>query len=208
MGEPRFEARQTVTRAPALNPKPYGSDEVPTLKELLVREEKNTWARGIPWPRQNVYNVHWRAGWVREDLMLLGKSGSVTVVRQGHVTKVIFDRGLGGYHQSAFSTILSEWWILTLWSLLGSGIGIALQSNVKKTMKHYCDGLRVDWLFRLTGNLIIHLGYTSAQGLLTAALGTVLLNKGLFCSGLNCSPLCADSWSLTSKFQVATDLRR
>lgn len=37
---------------------------------------------------------------------------------------------------------------------------------------------------------------------------TVLLNKGSFCSGLNCSPFCADSWSLTSKFQVATDLKR
>lgn len=39
--------------------------------------------------------------------MLPGKNGNAVMVRPGHVTKVIFDRGLGGYHQPAFSNMLS-----------------------------------------------------------------------------------------------------
>lgn len=42
MGEPGFEPRQFVSRAPALNPKLYEFNEVPTLKKLTTREEKDT----------------------------------------------------------------------------------------------------------------------------------------------------------------------
>lgn len=42
MVEPGFEPRQSVSRAPAVNPELYGSEGVPALKEFRVREEKDT----------------------------------------------------------------------------------------------------------------------------------------------------------------------
>lgn len=106
-----------------------------------------------------------RPGEVRADPILLWKSDRAMVARLDCVTKVIFDQGLGGYHQSAFSTTLSCFppWATGIMKSPWIRKRNETSLKCKENQKHSGDGLRVDWILQGTANLIIHLRNTSPQ---------------------------------------------
>lgn len=136
-------------------------------KSSWTREENDTWTKRNNVTMTEVYIRYTeQPGWVRADPMLLWKSTSAMVARLDHVTKVIFDQGLGGSHLSAFSTTLSCFprWATDI--MKSPGIRKRNETSLKceENQKHSWDGLRVDWIFQGTANLIIHLRNTSPPG--------------------------------------------